>query len=78
MKNEISMFFHCKQCLAEIPPNTSHEEYARLSVGITPEGDIQVWCVRHDTNIVHTGKQKLPEHPKCAHCEAEEKGGGHA
>lgn len=56
--NEIVQFFHCRRCLAEVSAlaekegSASPRDYARLSVGFTPIG-YQVWCNRHDINIVH-------------------------
>ncbi len=49
---EIEAYMHCNRCLTEIPLGESPESYARLSIGFTPIG-IQVWCVRHDANILH-------------------------
>jgi hypothetical protein len=54
--NWISAYCHCKRCLAELPPGESPETWARLSVGSTPIG-WQVWCVRHDCNVVHVDYQ---------------------
>lgn len=50
--NEITHFPHCKKCLAELPPDQSPGSYARLEVGMTALG-IQVWCKRHEENVVH-------------------------
>ena len=50
--NEIKMYFHCKRCLEEVPPGQSPADYQRIQAGFTPLG-IQVWCNRHDANIVH-------------------------
>lgn len=33
-------------------PKASPSKYARISVGFTELG-IQVWCVRHDVNVIH-------------------------
>lgn len=49
---EIQMYFHCKRCLMEKPDGISPAEWVRLNVGWTERG-IQVWCVRHDLNVVH-------------------------
>lgn len=49
---EIKMFFHCRRCLAERPEGMSPGEYRQLDVGWTDLG-IQVWCTRHNCNIVH-------------------------
>lgn len=55
---EIVSFMHCKRCLEEymadkaIRSTMAPRDYARISVGWTNLG-IQVWCVRHDMEIVH-------------------------
>lgn len=49
---EIQMFFHCKECMNELPEKTSPQDYQQLEVGWTDEG-LQVWCRRHDLNIIH-------------------------
>lgn len=51
-RNEIHSFFNCKECLDELPDGESPESYARLSCGWTPRG-MQLWCVRHNRNVVH-------------------------
>ena len=50
--SEIKHYYHCKQCLLNIPGGESPESYSRYSVGSTDEG-IQVWCNRCDKEIVH-------------------------
>jgi hypothetical protein len=52
VKNEITFFYHCAKCLDEIPEGTSPRDYAQLEVGQTEIG-IQVWCRRHDIDVVH-------------------------
>lgn len=49
---QIEGFVHCSRCLSEIPPGTSPEQWARLSFGFTKIG-VQVWCVRHDINVIN-------------------------
>jgi len=49
--NDIQRFFHCKQCLNELPDNTSPREWVRIEAGWTKEG-LQVWCVRHEMNVI--------------------------
>ena len=49
---EITSYMHCSLCLQEKPEDVSPAEWARLNVGMTPKG-IQVWCVRHDSNVDH-------------------------
>ena len=51
-ENEIEGFFNCKKCLAELPQDTCPRDYQQLEVGWTEKG-IQVWCKRHDINIIH-------------------------
>ena len=48
IKNEIMGVMHCKKC---------------LDIGWTPEG-IQVWCRRHDTNVLSLtlkGEEEIDE-----------------
>lgn len=53
--NVIGAYVHCKLCLEELVEQRireSPQEYARLEMGWTHQG-LQVWCVRHDCNVVH-------------------------
>lgn len=50
--NEIANFFHCRECLKEKPHGVSPRDWARLEIGWTLLG-FQVWCVRHDMNVIH-------------------------
>jgi hypothetical protein len=52
LESRIVAFMHCADCLAEKPDGISPKDWARLSVGYTSTG-MQVWCVRHEINIVH-------------------------
>jgi len=51
-------FVHCGLCGKEwkedkeINTKCSPRDYARISVGWTKQG-LQIWCVRHDCNILH-------------------------
>jgi hypothetical protein len=46
-------YVHCAKCLREQPASgQSPRDFARLNFGFTDEG-IQVWCVRHDCNVIH-------------------------
>lgn len=49
---QISAYVHCGLCLDELPVGQSPQDYARHSVGLTRRG-IQVWCVRHQCNVLH-------------------------
>jgi len=51
-KKNIEMYLHCQLCAEELPAEESPESYARFSIGWTVAG-LQVWCVRHDVNIIH-------------------------
>lgn len=50
--NKITAFFQCGKCLNELPVGESPMSYARQSTGWTKLG-LQIWCVRHDCNIIH-------------------------
>lgn len=50
--NCIVSYFQCAKCVAEIPSNVTPQDWARFNVGFTKLG-IQVWCVRHNCNVVH-------------------------
>lgn len=52
VKNQIESFFHCKECMSEIPDGESPASWARINTGFTKKG-LQVWCERHDKNIIH-------------------------
>jgi hypothetical protein len=56
---EIVGFFHCQLCIDELSEISrrnnqpqSPETYQRLEVGYTTIG-IQVWCRRHQVNVMH-------------------------
>ena len=50
--NEIVAFLHCRQCLLEMPDGYSPQTWSQLEIGWTRLG-IQVWCRRHESNILH-------------------------
>ncbi len=51
-RNCINLYLHCGKCLGEVPEGTSPREYQKIQAGWTDQG-LQVWCVRHDCNIIH-------------------------
>ena len=51
-ENAIELYLHCALCIAEMPRGSSPKEWQRVNVGWTMVG-IQVWCVRHDCNMLH-------------------------
>jgi hypothetical protein len=60
-KNQIVAFFHCRKCLNELPKGMSPSDWASHEIGYTKIG-IQVWCKRHECNIVHTDFEGI-KHP---------------
>ena len=46
-----AMYMHCGKCLKELPEGKSPKLWAWQQCAVTPEGWIQVWCVRHECNI---------------------------
>ena len=54
MPSEIILHFHCRQCLEERPKGVTPKEWQSVEVGYTKDKHIQVWCRRHDINIVTT------------------------
>lgn len=51
-ENCIQGFLHCSMCLKEVPKGQSPAEYQKLAIGWTSVG-LQVWCRRHDVNVMH-------------------------
>lgn len=47
-KTGILLYLHCKKCLQEKPSNISPAQYQQTQSGISPEGNLIVWCLRHD------------------------------
>lgn len=50
--NHIKMFLHCGRCLREKPDGVSPKDWSRTQTGWTTWG-IQVWCNRHECNVLH-------------------------
>ena len=50
--NKIEIFFHCALCYDELPEGMSMQEFSLNECGWTKQG-FQVWCQRHDANIIH-------------------------
>lgn len=59
---------HCKKCIEELPAGQSPRDYSALEVGWTIHG-IQVWCRRHELNVVHIDFEGQRHHlvPDCDH-----------
>ena len=55
--NEIRQYLHCQKCVDEESNHQSPRESSRVSVGFTEIG-IQVWCERHQEEVVHLNFHK--------------------
>lgn len=51
----IQTYFYCRKCCQNIPYGETKRSWARLVVGYTATGAIQVRCVRHDLNVFCSG-----------------------
>jgi hypothetical protein len=74
-ENSIVSFFHCGKCLREIPAGQSPRDWAQLEIGFTELG-LQVWCKRHDVNVVHIDFEGQ-RHPAQLHTTPAPKGQNH-
>jgi hypothetical protein len=67
----MKLFINCKKCTEQRPSRFSMEEYSRIGVIKTEDG-IQIWCVRHDIEIVffpyEWEKSKFNTICKCEMC----------
>ena len=59
--NEITQFIHCSKCAEEIPDGITPSDWQRFEIGFTKLG-IQVWCKRHNCNIVHIDFDGIQHH----------------
>jgi hypothetical protein len=57
MPSDINRHFHCRKCLEERPKGVSAMDWQSIEVGLTKEGFFQVWCKRHDMNVVTTEEE---------------------
>lgn len=71
-KLEIFSYCICSKCFEEweaTRPGVSPSEFGRLNVGFTPPpAGLQVWCVRHNVNVMHIDFQGQ-QHPADLSCE---------
>ncbi|MEE8538559.1 MAG: hypothetical protein V3S54_01995 [Woeseiaceae bacterium] len=49
---KICTHIHCAMCCEEVPAGESMQDYNWREIGFTDKG-IQVWCLRHNCNILH-------------------------
>lgn len=60
-QNEIESFIHCPSCIRDRPSDVTMRNYARFELGWTETG-IQVWCPRHEVNVINIDFQGC-KHP---------------
>ena len=70
--NHINLYFNCRLCAREKPADASMAEFQRTQSGFTDRG-LQVWCLRHDVNIIHIDFQGA-RHPAASHAHEPEPG----
>jgi len=58
-KSKIRFFVNCAMCTDTVPDGESYESYARLSAGFTKDGKMQVWCVRHNAEVLTIGPESF-------------------
>lgn len=51
-KSFIEVFYHCGECLEELPSDKTPQDYCRLEFGMTKRG-FQLRCIRHNLNVIH-------------------------
>lgn len=57
----ISAYMHCVHCLDNCPSDQSPAEYARLSIGASPTGDLIVFCNRHHAIVAKMRNDEIGE-----------------
>lgn len=50
-KTGISLYLHCRMCIAEVPEGLSPADYQRTEVGVLADGRIRIWCLRHEEEV---------------------------
>ena len=59
-KNKIMAFFHCKECLKDLPVSMSPQDFMKIDCGWTEEG-FQVYCLRHELQVIHVDFQGVKQ-----------------
>ncbi len=52
MPTTITATVHCPRCLEELPDGWQLREWTRVECGFVPDHGFQIWCVRHDMQVV--------------------------
>lgn len=75
----INLFIQCSHCMDELRTGRIHlspEEYAKISVGLTNEHKLEVWCERHRVPVLslslNARQRKLFGHEVCEVCKCTE------
>ena len=71
----INLYFQCAACMEELQNqdiDMSPDEYQSISVGLTSEHRLQVWCERHQRSVITLDlteeQRKLFGHEVCEVC----------
>ena len=86
ISNNIDTFLHCELCYWELKQAKTEEDfsligavagesqmsYSRFEVGWTNQG-FQVWCTRHNTNVIHIDFDDITNVKKLAKLHAKER-----
>jgi len=60
-RNDCVAFAHCEHCISDKPSGVSPAQWARLAVGFTADGNVLVWCERHDCMVVRVALEKVDD-----------------
>lgn len=71
--DNVRIVFNCKECYKELPRGKSMAQYSQQQTYLTIDGEIAVWCKRHDRLIGNvTTNGRVPDailNSACACCE---------
>lgn len=54
-------YFHCRKCLAECGPLQSPKDYARIQAGVGVNGELIIWCNRHEVLVGRIANDNVSE-----------------
>jgi hypothetical protein len=57
----IATYIHCKKCYRDKPSNESMDEYALNHTGVNLQGDLIVWCRRHEELVCQIKNKNLSD-----------------
>lgn len=70
-KSGITMYFHCRECVENLPDGISPMDYQSLEVGTNDDGFLVVWCKRHDILVGSFKPERDVRNISCLKCEGE-------